>query len=374
MRERWEDQPPSGTIVCERCGTLNADAFRFCSQCGRLLIRREVAAKGRAPHHLVPPWERRTAEPAMPLPRAGPLRSEGRQGIQEHNLPIPERCIVGTPLEEEFKFKLRLVFWWGVRELAGAFDPQLLRQADGAPPPTELVEEWTEGLYPLHAGVFTRLAGAHHQLDLLREALAGSEEGPLKPLQVVEAFEAMLSNLYQAMETAGKETFRLLWRKNWKLPKSVDPHDENISVSQVRRALEGNNLQQIAGWIKAMRDELQPLHQAVASQWRLSPALEQLGFGEVPAGTPLGTVLRELVPADSQPRRGTPLLGTSKGQQASHHLPGDQSVSVEAFASGLLALMIQKLERIYGILYTSEFDRFLQDLGLEIDHIPPWDR
>ncbi len=117
----------------------------------------------------------------------------------------------------------------------------------------------------------------------------------------------------------------------------------------------------MAGWLYEMQTEL-AIRDQVAKQWRLPHILQASGRIRLPDNASDGTLLKEMVPA--------PIRIRSDGSRA----PRDGTVSLEELASRFRNFVQERLERIYRVLYESEFDKYLLDHSLNVDHVPPWDR
>jgi len=76
----------------------------------------------------------------------------------------------GQDEEEKYKDIAVIDYWWGLRELAAAFNVDNLTTVSGAPSSKEQLKEFAY-LQILHYTVYVKLAGAFHQLEHMRELL-----------------------------------------------------------------------------------------------------------------------------------------------------------------------------------------------------------
>lgn len=342
----------SDTHICKGCGTENPATNRFCQSCGHAMPRPKVEVRQR----FTVPWE--TAPADAPIQRE--VEPKPRK-VGGHAIPRPQQALPGLPIQEHHRADLGLTYWWGVRELAGGFDSEGLKDYHGGPPPSELLTEWVDLLAPLHFLVFVRMVGANHHLEMMRELEASAEGDPIKSVRLIEAFEAFLVGLHAAAEECAREAFILLVRDNWRIPKQLRDRAPRLSLEEVAGTLETNGFKEMASWLYEMQTEL-ALRYQVATQWRLPHILQASGRVRIPDNASDGTLLKEMVPA--------PIRIRSDGTRA----PRDGTLSLEELASRFRNFVQERLERIYRVLYESEFDKYLLDHTLNVDHVPPWDR
>jgi len=129
---------------------------------------------------------------------------------------IDRHLCKGQPEEEEYKDIAVVDYWWGLRELAAAFDIGTLTTVSGASLTLDQQKEFAY-LQILHYTVYVKLAGAFHQLEKMRQLLPPASppnhDFPLRRFEAHESFDALHADLYQAVCALTNQLFTLLNRQ-----------------------------------------------------------------------------------------------------------------------------------------------------------------
>jgi hypothetical protein len=132
---------------------------------------------------------------------------------------IDRHLCKGQLEEEKYKDIAVVDYWWGLRELAAAFDRGKLTTASGVPLTVQQQKEF-DYLQILHYTVYVKLAGAFHQLEKMRQLLPPasppSHDFELRRFEAHEAFDALHAGLYQALYALTNQLFTLLNRQHHK--------------------------------------------------------------------------------------------------------------------------------------------------------------
>jgi hypothetical protein len=159
---------------------------------------------------------------------------------------IDRHLCKGQPEEEKYKDIAVVDYWWGLRELATAFDIGTLTSISGASLTVDQQKEFAY-LQILHYTVYMKLIGAFHQLEKMRQLLApvppSGHDFNLRMFEAHEAFDALHAGLYQAVCALTNQLFTLLKRRHHKPP---ERHKQatmptGLTPSQVKRWLKKNS-------------------------------------------------------------------------------------------------------------------------------------
>jgi len=132
---------------------------------------------------------------------------------------IDRHLCKGQPEEEKYKDIAVVDYWWGLRELAAAFDIGTLTTVSGAPLTVGQQKEFAY-LQILHYTVYVKLAGAFQQLERMRQLLPPvsppSHDFQLRMFEAKGAFDALHAALYQAVCALTNQLFTLLNRQHYR--------------------------------------------------------------------------------------------------------------------------------------------------------------
>lgn len=151
----------------------------------------------------------------------------------------------GQDEEEKYKDIAVVDYWWGLRELAAAFDIGTLITTSGATPTEEQQKEFAY-LQILHYTVYVKLIGAFHQLEQMQQLLAPvstpSHSFQLRMFEAKGAFDALHADLYQSVCALANQVFTLMNRKHHKpLIKRGQTLLTGLTPSEVKKWLKRNN-------------------------------------------------------------------------------------------------------------------------------------
>lgn len=271
----------------------------------------------------------------------------------------------GQDEEEKYKDIAVVDHWWGLRELAAAFDIGTLTTVSGAAPSEEQQEEFAY-LQILHYTVYVKLAGAFHQLEQMQQLLAPvpapSHSFQLRMFEAKGAFDALHAGLYQAVCALGNQLFTLLNRKQYQpLMKKKQPWLTGLPPSKVKLWLERNSHPDCAT-LRSMLDEcdkqLDIRHHATHYGYVPTLVDAQTGTIYIQRDFHIGGILTRF-DLKSYADQGGPLVTILEAS--------------ETRATALCA----KVDRIYEYIYASgTFEGHMADrrLKLKDSYQPYWER
>lgn len=271
----------------------------------------------------------------------------------------------GQDEEEKYKDIAVSDYWWGLRELAAAFNVDNLTTVSGAPPSKEQQKEFAY-LQILHYTVYVKLAGAFHQLEHMRELLPPasppSHTFELRMFEAKEAFDALHADLYQAVCALANQLFTLLNRKDYK-----------PVVKRKQKVLTGLNPSDVKGWLKnnshpdyatleTMLDECDKLldirHHATHYSYVPTLADDQKGTIFIQRDFRIGDILTRF-DLKSYADRGGPL------------------VTILDASKTRATKLCEKVDAIYKHIYTSNtLEDYIAYRGLKLEesYQPYWER
>ena len=173
-----------------------------------------------------------------------PSQSYARNPMQKP-LSIDRSMCHGQDEEEQFKDIAVVDYWWGLRELAAAFDvDKLTTDSEGVP--SEEQREQFAYLQILHYTVYVKLIGAFHQLGNMQRPRAPASRPRdsihLRMFEAKEAFDALHGDLYAAVCALGNQLFTLLNRTSYQQPRrNKQPTQAGLSPGKVKEWLRKNS-------------------------------------------------------------------------------------------------------------------------------------
>jgi len=261
----------------------------------------------------------------------------------------------GQDEEEKYKDIAVIDYWWGLRELAAAFNIDTLTAVSGAPPSEEQRKEFAY-LQILHYTVYVKLAGAFHQLEQMQRLLAPisspSHSFELRMFEAKEAFDALHGDLYQAVCALANQLFTLLNRKHYQpLVKKKQPWLTGLPPSKVKLWLKQNNHPDRAT-LRSMLDEcdkqLDIRHHATHYGYVPTLADAQTGTIYIQHYFHIGDIL-------------------TRFELKSYADQGNQLVTISEASKTRATTLCAKVDRVYQYIYDSNtFEGYMADRGLEL--------
>jgi len=272
----------------------------------------------------------------------------------------------GQDEEEKYKDIAVVDYWWGLRELAAAFDIGTLTTVSGGALNEEQQEEFAY-LQILHYTVYVKLVGAFHQLEQMQQLLAPvsspSHSFQLRMFEAKEAFGALHADLYQAVCALANQLFTLLNRKHYQplTKKNNQPWLTGLPPSKVKLWLKQNSHPDCAT-LSSVLDEcdkqLDIRHHATHYGYVPTLVDAQTGTIYIQRDFQIGDILTRF-DLKSYADQGGPLI-----------------TILEASATRATTLC-EKVDTIYKYIYTSNtFEGYMADRGLQLkdSYQPYWER
>lgn len=271
----------------------------------------------------------------------------------------------GQEEEEKYKDIAVVDYWWGLRELAAAFDIGTLTTTSRATPTVNQQKE-SAYLQILHYTVYVKLAGAFHQLEQMQRLLAPtsqpSQSFQLCVFEAKEAFGALHADLYEAVCALANQLFTLLSRKHHKPPtKRKLPVLTGLTPSDVKRWLRENNHPDCVA-LSSMLDDCD-------RQLDIRHHITHYGYVPTLVDAQTGTVY---IQRDF--RIGEILTRFDLKLRA---YVGGPLVKISAASEARATALCDEVEKIYRYVFTSDaFEGYMadRDLKLKDSYQPYWER
>lgn len=139
----------------------------------------------------------------------------------------------GRDEEEKYKDIAVIDYWWGLRELAASFEVDQFLTISGTAPSRDQQKEIAY-VQILHYTVYVKSAGAFYQIEqmeqLLDPAFIDSASFELRMFKTKEAFDALHTDLYQAVCALANQLLTLLNRKGYKQLEKYD-HRKRVAAT-----------------------------------------------------------------------------------------------------------------------------------------------
>ncbi|MCG2769265.1 MAG: hypothetical protein ABIK79_15655 [Chloroflexota bacterium] len=271
----------------------------------------------------------------------------------------------GQDEEEKYKDIAVVNYWWGLRELAAAFDIDTLTTTSGAAPTVDQKKEFAY-LQILHYTVYVKLAGAFHQLEQMQRLLAPTSQPgrsfQLRVFEAKEAFGALHADLYEAVCALANQLFTLLSRKHHKqLIKDKKPVLTGLTSGQVKRWLKENN--------HPDRVALSSMLDNCDSQLEIRHHVTHYGYVPTLVDHQTGTIYIQ-----RGFRKGEILTRFDLKLRAN---VGGPLVTISATSEAMATALCKEVDKTYRYVYTSDaFEGYLadRDLKLKDSYQPYWER
>ena len=146
--------------------------------------------------------------------------------------------------KELYRNVIKVDYWWGLLELAGAFDSHNYITASGKSL-AESSHREISYLQLLHYTVYMKLAGAHFQVEQMQRYLLPEQisdySSEHRAFMMKECFDALHSDLYQSITACSNELYILLNRSYYESTKFDGARQISMSPSDLLFWMKHNN-------------------------------------------------------------------------------------------------------------------------------------
>lgn len=254
----------------------------------------------------------------------------------------------GQQDEEEYKNKLAIDYWWGLRELAASFSMHFLDSINGHPVTNDHKKEYGY-LQILHYTVYVKLAGAYFELDKIKNVLSSTEPvTQIKIFEVKQGFDSLHSSLYQSVCALSNQIYALI--------NSTNNTTKGLTPNKVIYWLKQQNENQIADLLKSSDDCLDIRHHI--THYGYIPTFRENNHLFIQEGFRQGDIMStfDLIIYKAQSGKLINIIGASENRIKS---------------------LSETIDKIYRHIYAKDiFESYLNRRGLKLKdtHKPYWEK